>query len=445
MPNPIPVYPLGDRLIETLKVNIKTTRTIPVLMGEAAIGKTSAIVGLEEREPDKFKVFLMQINQMAERGDLLAPRIVETEAADGTKNYVQKFFPHETFRQANDYALEHPDKTVIISGEEFNRAEEDIMSAFMTVLTTRRIGDIKFADNVRFIATGNDVGNVKPMDSAVVSRFSIYKVEPDIDTFLEIMGDNLNPWIRTVLEANPELLLCKPGAAVIESAGGNDDDADASMVFDDGLFAEETIPQFTAPRTIHGLSDWLNNVSRTFLAEMVGKTVDVVNPDGSRSTMSELAALLQGYTGATEFTAKLAVEISDSLISSGKKSTAGTNMPVAPASWGRILTQATKQTGATRDDVIREISGLSDDEINAVLAHSLTDNHSAAGFIAELTLIALNGRQLQPNAIATSLLANNGATKEALEKLEAADAAGDANAASIRNMMQLLNIGTDPS
>lgn len=386
-----PVHPLDDMLMEIVKTDIKSKRIIPALIGEAGTGKSSIIEGLQKYAPDRFAVFFLQVNQMAEKGDLMVPRIMETRNDDGEVHYAQHFFPHEKLREANDYALAHPEKLVIISAEEFNRAESDVVAAVMTILTTREVGDIKFADNVRFVATGNDVGDITPLDSAKVSRFSLYKVEPTIDTFFDVVPD-LNPYIKRVLEANPGHLLCKPvrGTVGVATGGNDDDDSNDNPEMDawTEISMDSGHTQFTNPRTIHGLSDWLNNAGEAMLRQTVANSIDSIvagNNDSRRQAVSRLSAICQAHTGPTAFTYDLVREITTDLNNTPAQtgSTAGS---AAPAVWQTLMRLATPGPNRSLDALDRELASYDADTTNSVIAHCLVDRHSNTSTILDRLL-----------------------------------------------------------
>lgn len=168
---------LDDTLSRIVELDLKDTRIVPFLAGEPGIGKTSFIYGIGERAG--YKVFSISVNTLADKGDLTGARTLQ-DPADG--KWKQMFFPHATFVEANDYALANPNETVVILLDEINRTDSDVTSASMTISTERRVGTTDLAPNVRLAVTGNLTGNVTHLDSASLTRFSLYEVKPSAET-----------------------------------------------------------------------------------------------------------------------------------------------------------------------------------------------------------------------------------------------------------------------
>lgn len=234
--------------------SLKSNQT-PALMGEPGIGKSSLIHDLEREF--KTKVFTLAINQLADRADLTGMRMVETEGG----SWGQKAFPHFRIMEAVEYAQDNPQETPILFLDEFNRASSDITSSVLSLQTDRAIGSIKLPDNLRLIVAGNDKGNVTSLDAASISRFAVYRVMPDIDTFLGIQ--KLNPFVTDVLTKHPEDLMADE---VMESSDGasadeDEDDENEAYAFSQFEFlAEDSFSQITRPRTITAVSRWLNTL-----------------------------------------------------------------------------------------------------------------------------------------------------------------------------------------
>lgn len=219
----------------------------PALLGEPGIGKSALIEDLAREF--KTQVFTLPVNQLADRADLTGVRMTQNEDGD----WGQSFFPHETIMSAIRYAEDNPDEFPILFLDEFNRASSDITSAILSFQTLRRIGTITFPDNLRLVVAGNDKGNVTSLDKASITRFSVYFVIPDIDTFLSVQ--ELNPFIANVMQKHPENLLAPQLMEEIETDEDDVDDAfdiSAEFIEDDGF------EQATVPRTITYTSEWLD-------------------------------------------------------------------------------------------------------------------------------------------------------------------------------------------
>lgn len=228
-----------------VEANIKAN-IAPMLLGVPGIGKSSLVESLKR----KFKtdVFTVACNQLADRSDLTGVRMTE----DDKGNPQMSFFPHETLQRAIQYAHSHPDETPIIFLDEINRAPADVTSAVLSFITLRRVGTTDFPKNIRFVTAGNDKGNVTSLDAASITRFALYHVMPDLETFMNVNA-TLNPYIKDTLNKYPDNLMAQK-LAVEEDDDADDDSYDLS----EDYASEEGFDQQTVPRTISALSDTLN-------------------------------------------------------------------------------------------------------------------------------------------------------------------------------------------
>jgi hypothetical protein len=290
-----------------IEADLKAGQT-PALMGEPGIGKSSLIQDLSRTF--KTTVFTLPVNQLADRADLTGVRMTQSE--NGT--WRQEAFPHSTIMDAIEYGQNHPDENPILFLDEFNRASSDITSSILSFQTLRRIGTINFPDNLRLIVAGNDKGNVTSLDQASISRFAVYHVRPDLDTFLSIQ--ELNPFVNTVLTKHPEDLMAME---VVENSSkeSDDDDDDADKDSEEYAFsqfefmAEDTFTQITRPRTITYVSEWLNNMGLDQSGsdkerELLGSLFsDMTESDESNI----LFAAIEAHVGNTTFAHHLFDEI----------------------------------------------------------------------------------------------------------------------------------------
>lgn len=345
-------------LTKIITADMTTGRIVPSLMGEPGIGKTSFAKDLADCLDTK--VFIIQANQLDEKADLTGVRTVPTP--DG-KSWMQIFFPHATIHEVNEYATEHPDENPILLIDEINRTEPDVTSALLSLSTERMCGNTRLEDNIRIMVTGNTKGNVNPLDSASLSRFSIYNVDADTDVFLDIMGDKLDPHIREVLVENPEYIFIKPAnanetfTAQAASSNSDDDDDAASYLFS----SEEEMLQFTTPRTIEGLSNWLNAVDDDLLRELLHQETS-----GNRSM---LAATIEAHTGDTAFSATLAGRIVEQLNTSRGRNSASAGvtvrMPSEPALYSSLI------NAQYAHDIDRIVGALDDNELQELFLYTL--------------------------------------------------------------------------
>lgn len=280
----------------------------PALMGEPGIGKSSLIEGLARTF--KTKVFTLPVNQLGDRSDLTGVRLVQDEK---TGNWKQKAFPHSTIMDSIEYALANPDEHPMLFMDEFNRATQDITSSILSFQTLRSIGDIAFPDNLRLIVAGNDKGNVTSIDQASISRFAVYRVRPDLDTFMSIQ--TLNPFVTDVLTKHPEDLMAlkhvRNSVVTDDSADTADDENEGFEMADFDFMSDDAFAQITCPRTISYVSDWLNimgldksgsDKERELLGSMF---TDMTESDED----NVLLAALEAHVGETTFASHLFDEI----------------------------------------------------------------------------------------------------------------------------------------
>ena len=236
---------------------------IPMLLGEPGIGKSSWVETLAARNATK--CFTLACNQLADKADLTGARLVPvTDEKGATVSYKQVFYPHAVIHDAIAYANENPREEPILFMDEMNRTTPDVTSECLSIPTLRSIGSTKLPVNLKIILAGNDKGNVTSLDEASISRFVLYHVEPDVQTFLHL-DDDLNIYVREVLNENPNLIFCKKSV----NFQNNSDDDDSNVNIDDILGEDDDMSQITTPRTISGVSRWLNNHSIHELTELL--------------------------------------------------------------------------------------------------------------------------------------------------------------------------------
>ena len=298
-----------DATLDTLVDQLLTTGSVPALMGEPGIGKSSFVEALAEK--NSTTCFTIAVNQLAEKADLTGGRLVPTP--DG-KDFAQAFFPHEEITAAIDYAEDHPQETPILFLDEINRAASDLTSAVLTLVTARKIGRKKLPHNLRLVVAGNDKGNITSMDDASVSRFVLLPVEPDAATLIQILesSGSMNPWVKQILTAQPNLVFSKAEPTGTLADGSNDDDDDdaQTMQIGDLYEADEAMVQFATPRTIEAVSKWLNvfHADASPLLEMLTTLVtdtSSMRPGSNDAEISQLQQTLECFTGPTGFTSAL--------------------------------------------------------------------------------------------------------------------------------------------
>ena len=328
--------------ILTIEVEIvsKTTPICPFIMGEPGIGKSSVVKSMCQENGWHF--FELLCNQLADRSDLTGCRSIKTTETINDKIeeiWKQIFFPHQSVQDAISCAKNNPNDIVVLFLDEINRTSSDITSAILSFTTSKTVGTYKFPDNVRFIVAGNDVGNINALDTASMSRFAKYKLIPTASTYMEI-EPNLNPYIKAVLTANPELIFCKSNAiatSISEDENG-ENITNEYEAFDDEAAGFE---QITTPRTISGLNAFLNACDLATLSNFVGT---ITRDSSTGEEISLLKTIITGHVGDTEFADKLCAVIADDISRGLMQKANNVPKPAMPSIYTDIKRCANRQT-----------------------------------------------------------------------------------------------------
>lgn len=292
-----------------IKINLKNG-SIPMLLGEPGIGKSSWIIELANEL--NTQCFILPCNQLADKADLTGARLVPDEKG----NYKQMFYPHNVIAESIDYAIEHPDENPILFLDEINRTTSDVTSAVLSIPTLRAVGSVKLPDNLRVIIAGNNKGNIIALDEASISRFVLYEIKPDTNTFLDV-NLNVNKYIKNVLMKNPDVIFCKEEVKITSN-----DDENEDVAIDDYFDDIEVMRQITTPRTITALSNFLNELDDETLKELLLTTYS----DGE-TEINTLIELIEGHVGKTRFAELLIAEISENVLKISAKSKKAVKKP----------------------------------------------------------------------------------------------------------------------
>lgn len=371
-----------DSTLDTLVDQLLESGSVPALMGEPGIGKSSFVEALAEKNGTT--CFTIAVNQLAEKADLTGGRLVPSP--DGSE-YRQAFFPHEEISAAIEYAEAHPSENPHLFMDEINRAGADLTSAVLTLVTSRKIGRKKLPENLRLVVAGNDKGNITSLDDASISRFVLLPVEPDATTLIKLLEDKgtLNPWVKQVLTVHPNLVFCKSEATGALADGGDDDDDDAqTMQVTDLYEADEAMVQFTTPRTLEAVSKWLNvfTTDASPLLEMLTTLVtdtSAMRPGSKDAEISQLQQTLECFTGPTEFTSQL-LSVMTRDLTAGNVNTAAPALSVPKPSSYAYLKQASTVT-----DLEQAVSMLNDDDKSASVLYALYEKADNGRVLEKLT------------------------------------------------------------
>jgi hypothetical protein len=376
---------MSFKLNETLKKSIianLNSNVVPILIGEPAIGKSSFIESLGDELGSK--TFTLQCNELSEKADLTGARTIPID--DKKTKFKQIFFPHADAMDAIEYALAHPNEPVLLFMDEINRTNSDVTSALLSVPTRRKIGNVELPENLKVIIAGNDKGNIVALDEASISRFVIYKVVPDVDTFL-LHNKDINPLIKDLLLTERDLIHCKPINLIKTEDDENTDEDDQSYDMIMSMIDDDSMEQFTAPRTITALSRYLNSMSEDDLKQLEFETTDIeMRGDIKESTL--LFETLIGHTGHTEFTIKLYNKINEQL----------RNIQTQSVQKPNGYDDFVQTPNLTTSDIQDYISKLSDEEKSQLLIYTLTDtDNNVATLRAVIKEIAKSLSVLMPD------------------------------------------------
>ena len=186
----------------------------------------------------------------------------------------------------------------------------------MSIPTLRAVGSVKLPDNLRVIIAGNNKGNIIALDEASISRFVLYEIKPDTNTFLDV-NPNVNKYIKNVLMKNPDVIFCKEEVKITSN-----DDENEDVAIDDYFDDMEVMRQITTPRTITALSNFLNEFDDETLKELLLTTYS----DGE-TEINTLIELIEGHVGKTRFAELLIAEISENVLKISAKSKKAVKKP----------------------------------------------------------------------------------------------------------------------
>lgn len=275
---------------------ILNSNKIPMLVGEPGIGKSSLVENLAQTR--NTVVFTLFCNQLADTSDLTGLRLLPYNKVlnDGStvQSYQQVFYPHKVITDAIDYAEANPSQFPILFLDELNRTTPDVTSALLSIPTARTCGSFTLPNNLKVIIAGNNKGNVTSLDSASISRFVCIPVEADAKTLMKLPNIKLHETIQTVLTNHPKLVYCT------EQIGDSDDVIDAM------LFEESEMTQFTTPRTIVALSDFLFECTVEELKSYAFEMIPTADKD-----ISILEQIIYGHVGKTQFAVSVLAQIAD--------------------------------------------------------------------------------------------------------------------------------------
>lgn len=386
---------LDSTLKDLLKVSLNNG-TIPMLLGEPGIGKSSFVEGFA-RDYLGTKCFTFACNQLGDKSDVTGTRLIPVtrtiKKADGTTedvtDYKQESFPHAVIYNAIEYALSNPRETPILFLDELNRTSSDVTSELLSIPTLRQIGKEKLPENLKVITAGNDKGNITALDQASISRFIKLYCRPSLDTFL-LVNPDLNEHIKKVLMDNPSDIFCKDISAT-PGYSSNDDDEDLDLLDEDDMC------QITTPRTITALSKYLNSIGENEILALINEPSDI---DEEISVMEEIVV---AHIGKTALTVHLMSELSTIVYNNSNQSQ--TVMPPKPLAYDDLL-KATSMT-----DLENIVANFTENEKSQSLVYALAEKKDNSNIIPVLAN-SITNLDMDSEKRLASILTNNTIDKE---------------------------------
>lgn len=368
-------FKFDNILTKMVKVDL-ANGLVPMLLGEPGIGKSSWVEALAESMHTKS--FTLACNQLADKSDLTGARSMKVEKEVNGKmvpQYVQAFYPHIVISDAMDYAEAHPDETPILFLDELNRTTSDVTSEVLSIPTLRSIGDRKLPDNLKVITAGNDRGNVNTLDTASVSRFVLYHVEPDVATFLDL-DDTLNNDVRTVLTRNPSYIFMEPKIEDAVEVDDDDDEDNALKRLEESMDMDERLSQITTPRTITSLSRWLNSYNDDELRELM----TTVYSGNNGENQSALLNAIEAHSGETAFSTDVCDQITNRL-STPTSSTINTVTVRKPKEFNDLVNAASIQ------DLDQQLSSLTNTQLEHNFIYALYNKDMDSNLLDEIVKV----------------------------------------------------------
>lgn len=410
-------------VLDVVAIQAITNNHPLALIGQAGIGKSEYLNALAEKLGTE--CFTVQVNEIADRGDLSAPRLLPNQAKTA---YEQHFFPHVMISRAIAHAEAHPEQTPLLFLDEFNRsADSGITSAALSIPTARTIGARKLPENLRVVIAGNDKGNVQTLDEASVSRFVMVHVEPDADTFMELMGERLHPVIRQVLTENPGLIVSHHKFEPSEDVDPNDPDNDGYSEDEAAEMLGEEMRQFAVPRTIHKLNDMMVGSGDDALRQLLGEAGTDVNG----AATSALVEVAQAYTGKTPFTDKVCELLGTYLMKPTASASAPSFSVPKPVSYDQLVALTSV------DQIDAMLGTLDQDELNALVLYAIQDK-SPRKVQIEMLMGRITEARVETSQSFARLLQSSDLEKNNLEAVRAAAGTGAPLAGSMSTLMDML-------
>lgn len=175
------------------KAYLSGDRTPYILLGAPGIGKTAQSIAFAKdiankllkdniiSKPDEFEIKIISLSSIDKFEMSGAPRIVEKSEGQFVLDYVP-----------NDRIVPSQKRAIIIL-DEITTCLPDVQTAALSMINEKRIGNIQLSDDVMFICIGNnkeDSADFRPLIAPFVSRCTMLKIEPEINSWLNYAQEN---------------------------------------------------------------------------------------------------------------------------------------------------------------------------------------------------------------------------------------------------------------
>lgn len=186
-----------DRLMEEIQYNIEDGEYSPVLiLGKSGVGKTEAIYNLTKKMGIGFCE--MRLVTMTETDIMGVPQINEFGATEFAAN---SLLPR----------AERDGEVGILVLDEITSASRTVRAAAYQLLDSKRsIGNYKLPEKWMICCLGNgpdDGGVFNGIESAVLSRCTCYRVEPDVNAWKKwAVPNGIHPTVLGFISMRPELI-----------------------------------------------------------------------------------------------------------------------------------------------------------------------------------------------------------------------------------------------
>jgi len=202
---------------EVLRVNIKGQRRTKVqpqpllIYGPPGTGKSSLVKQIaEECECELYMISMpsMSTEELGGIPDFHKDSSLDKYSASKEKDVmVTKWSVPNLIKTCNKLAEENPNGCILCL-DDLHRTNLATSPYLYQLLEERRLGDFYLASNVYLVATANDSeeAGAVGMDSPLLDRVSMLKIDFDFETWYKDYGRFMNYWISSFIKTHPQYI-----------------------------------------------------------------------------------------------------------------------------------------------------------------------------------------------------------------------------------------------